>query len=79
MTEQFKKGLQEKRATFFHRLSNMKNTREKEGQDAMNTEEAASNREQTPETGEGAAQEKEAYLIRCPKCGKMVETKIYLL
>ncbi len=73
MTEQFKKGLQEKRATFFHRLSNMKNTREKEGQDAMNTEEAASNREQTPETGEGAAQEKEAYLIRCPKCGKMVD------
>ena len=73
MTEQFKKGLQEKRATFFHRLSNMKNTREKEGQDAMNMEEAASNREQTPETGEGAAQEKEAYLIRCPKCGKMVD------
>lgn len=73
MTEQFKKGLQEKRATFFHRLSNMKNTREKEGQEAVNAEEAASNREQSPETGEGAAQEKEAYLIRCPKCGKMVD------
>ena len=73
MSEQFKKSLQEKRATFFQRLSNKKGTKEKEAQDTLDVEEIASNEEQTSEAGEGQSQEKEAYLIRCPKCGKMVD------
>lgn len=73
MSEQFKKGLQEKRATFFQRLSNKKGTKEKEAQDTLDVEEIASNEEQTSEAGEAQHQEKEAYLIRCPKCGKMVD------
>ncbi len=73
MSEQFKKGLQEKRATFFQRLSNKIGTREREAQNTLDVGEIASNEEQTSEAGEGQSQEKEAYLIRCPKCGKMVD------
>ncbi len=73
MSGQWKKGLQEKRATFFQRISIKKGIREAEYRDGTEAKETVMDGEQTMETEEGKLQAKEAYLIRCPKCGKMVD------
>ncbi len=73
MSGQWKKGLQEKRATFFQRISYKKGIREAENRDGAEAKETVMGGEQTVEAEEGKPQAKEAYLIRCPKCGKMVD------
>jgi acetyl-CoA carboxylase carboxyl transferase subunit beta len=98
MSDRFKKGLREKRATFFSRLSEKsadyeshsegrdfkqeadagskegfgrrwKFRKGKESEEILN--EAAGPLDNSGETE--SAQTGEAYLIRCPKCGKMVD------
>ncbi len=67
------KSLREKRATFFQRLAAKKANREKESQELYDIKEEAVIQEQNPETEEGQNQDRTAYRIRCPKCGKMVD------
>ncbi len=68
MSGRFKKSLQEKRAAFFSRIS-LKKFGAEEGKGPQ--EDSAA--ENGPEAEKEQPQEKEAYLIRCPKCGKMVD------
>ena len=72
MGEQYK-SLREKRATFFQRLAAKKVNREKESQELYDIKEEAVRQEQNPETEEGQNQDRVAYKISCPKCGKMVD------
>ncbi len=76
-----KSRLEEKRIMFFERQSIRKKgsadwprTQGTETDSAWSRESgSAAVQTQTPPTGQGGrAQEKESYMIRCPKCGKMV-------